>query len=299
MRAPRTATRRVERRPTPASPSRAFPARAAPTRVDAPTSPPTRRPSAPFPDTTAARARASSCDHIHRPVVPSTLTAARSASPRPRIVRPSIDRSIVRSFDRSIDRSIGRSRSTARHAFRPSWRIVRALCASRADFFLSSILDPRPPAASRRARTSRSSPGRRARCVRRATRRDATRDAGRARDDADASRARETTRRRDDARGPAEAREVRRDRAERGLTTTTTTTGFERRMSAAMSAKARTVVKLSATTRKSRGGTGRRGATTRAANGEKPWGDSTQCVQNGASNDEERRAMDARWCIKM
>ena len=128
---------------------------------------------------------------------------------------------------------------------------------------------------------------------------DATRDAGRARDDADASRARETTRRRDDARGPAEAREVRRDRAERGLTTTTTTTGLERRMSAAMSAKARTVVKLSATTRKSRGGTGRRGATTRAANGEKPWGDSTQCVQNGASNDEERRAMDARWCIKM
>ena len=127
---------------------------------------------------------------------------------------------------------------------------------------------------------------------------DATRDATRdARGTTPTRRGR--ARRRDDARGPAEAREVRRDRAERGLTTTTTTTGFERRMSAAMSAKARTVVKLSATTRKSRGGTGRRGATTRAANGEKPWGDSTQCVQNGASNDEERRAMDARWCIKM
>jgi len=60
-----------------------------------------------------------------------------------------------------------------------------------------------------------------------------------------------------------------------------------------MSAKARTVVKLTATTGKSRGRTGRRWATTRAANGEKPWGDSTQCVQNGTSSDEERRAMEA------
>ena len=164
-------------------------------------------------------------------------------------------------------------------------------------FILDSILGraPRRVAPAHRGRVRDDARG--ASVERRDATRDATRDARG--DDADASRARETTRRRDDARGPAEAREVRRDRAERGLTTTTTTTGFERRMSAAMSAKARTVVKLSATTRKSRGGTGRRGATTRAANGEKPWGDSTQCVQNGASNDEERRAMDARWCIKM
>ena len=171
----------------------------------------------------------------------------------------------------------------------------RFMRVARGFFF---ILDPRS-----RIKASRVAPAHRGRVrddARGASveRRDATRRATRdARGTTPTRRGR--ARRRDDARGPAEAREVRRDRAERGLTTTTTTTGFERRMSAAMSAKARTVVKLSATTRKSRGGTGRRGATTRAANGEKPWGDSTQCVQNGASNDEERRAMDARWCIKM
>lgn len=66
-----------------------------------------------------------------------------------------------------------------------------------------------------------------------------------------------------------------------------------------MTSKLMTPVKLTGAgaTRGRRAGRGK--TTTRAEGGEKPWGDSTQCVQNGASNDEERRAMDARWCIKM
>jgi hypothetical protein len=62
-------------------------------------------------------------------------------------------------------------------------------------------------------------------------------------------------------------------------------------MRAMMRANARTMVEPRAPTPTRRRRAGRRGPTTRAAKDAKPWGDSTQCVQNGASREGAR----ARW----